>query len=335
MTTRPASLIALHALASLLIAGCTSGFPLDDPDAGLSPDADPDSVDVGCVGPGCAAPDVSADVDEGKEDRPCEIQLWYPDLDGDGHGDPGAAPQSACEPPAGFSTLADDCDDGDPGAHPGAAELTGDGVDSDCDGLELCFLDADADGIRPAGDTLVMSDDGDCDDPGEAGTASPTGDCNDRDPRSPSAEVCDGIDNDCDGVIDQDAGCPCALRHREGGAYLFCISGRQWAQASADCNAFGYHLAVIDGAEENLWIAAELDRDGTEKAWIGLTDTAQEGVFVWVDGTPLSFSAWSGSNPDGGQGESCVELMGDHGDQGRWNDKECDEGRRFVCEREP
>lgn len=70
-----------------------------------------------------------------------------------------------------------DCGPSDPATYPGAAEVVADGVDQDCDGGELCFLDADHDGEGTP--TTVASLDPDCDDAGEATTAF---DCDDADP---------------------------------------------------------------------------------------------------------------------------------------------------------
>ncbi|MDP2314647.1 MAG: MopE-related protein [Pseudomonadota bacterium] len=57
----------------------------------------------------------------------------YPDLDGDTYGDAAGAVYT-CVLPAGYVDRADDCDDTDGSAHPGAGEECGDGVDNDCDG---------------------------------------------------------------------------------------------------------------------------------------------------------------------------------------------------------
>ncbi len=75
-----------------------------------------------------------------------------------------------------------DCDDSDASVNPGAAEVCGDGIDNDCDGVDdVCTVDADGDGYD---DTV------DCDD-------------SDASVNPGAAEVCgDGIDNDCDGVDD-------------------------------------------------------------------------------------------------------------------------------------
>ncbi len=102
-----------------------------------------------------------------------------------------------------------DCDDADPAVHPGAAEVCN-GVDDDCDG-EVDIEDADITGYT----TWYVDSDGDgygvedqsadgCEQP--PNTAEVAGDCDDRDPDAhPGAyEVCDGADNDCDGLVDLD-----------------------------------------------------------------------------------------------------------------------------------
>jgi formylglycine-generating enzyme required for sulfatase activity len=125
------------------------------------------------------------------------------------------------------STLPD-CNDGIATTYPGAADGYGDGVDSNCDGVD--GVDADGDGYSvPAGDcddsnaalTPLDSDgdsystcSGDCDD--SDATLTPldgdgdnystcTGDCDDGDSAANpgEAEVCDLIDNDCDPATTQ------------------------------------------------------------------------------------------------------------------------------------
>ena len=97
-----------------------------------------------------------------------------------------------------------DCDDGDAEVHPEALEAC-DGVDNDCDGdvdeglTTLAFPDGDGDGYgdEARGEEVCELD---------ADQVTRSGDCHDADPEvHPEAmEVCNGVDDDCDGDVDDD-----------------------------------------------------------------------------------------------------------------------------------
>lgn len=125
---------------------------------------------------------------------------YYADQDADGYG--GSSLTACTGLPVGYTTQSGDCDDTSADIHPGATEAAGDGIDQNCDGAELCFVDGDGDGYR-TGNATLSSNNASCTDAGEASTTTPTGDCNDGDGSAyPGAlEACDFIDSDCDGSL--------------------------------------------------------------------------------------------------------------------------------------
>jgi hypothetical protein len=87
----------------------------------------------GAVVEGCGAGVASGgDCDDADPAR-LGPSTWYADADGDGHGVIEGATESCETPASSWSTVADDCDDGDVAVHPGAPEAC-DAIDQDCDG---------------------------------------------------------------------------------------------------------------------------------------------------------------------------------------------------------
>ena len=144
--------------------------------------------------------DCDGDVDEDGE------TLYYLDADGDGYGDSNNSILS-CANPSNYVTVGEDCDDIDPLINPNAIEIC-DGLDNNCDdniddstslGQQTFYADSDGDGFGDPDSSAdscsqplnMVSDDSDCDD-GEFNV------------NPDSTEICDGLDNDCDTLLDAD-----------------------------------------------------------------------------------------------------------------------------------
>lgn len=192
----------------------------------------------------------------------------------------------------------------------------------------IAYQDLDADGF--GSDAITMA----C--PPSAGFVLVPGDCNDDDPQiHPDAkELCDGIDNDC-GATSNDI-CPDFCQGFTSGLtpYMICGLSLSHNEARAACADQHMKLAKIDSVEENSAVAERVET--LKFAWIGGRAEDEDGIWRWEDGsifyeqgTPVSFTAWSGDeqlNPDNGH---CLEMYGD----GNWGPLECDAVQSFVCER--
>ena len=164
------------------------------------------------------------------------------DLDDDGDGEPDIT----------------DCDPDDAAIYPGAPDLCGDGIDQDCDGVDLASLDADGDGFEPpscGGD--------DCDD--DAATVYPG-----------APEVCgDGVDQDCDGADPSTA-------DADGDLYSECNGDCDDDDASVSpgspevCNDLDddCDLSVDEGLPEDCEPCEELDAD--DDGWTTCDDDCDD-----------------------------------------------------------
>ncbi|MGB0637891.1 MAG: putative metal-binding motif-containing protein [Myxococcota bacterium] len=140
---------------------------------------------------------------DGTVDDGYPLSTWYRDGDGDGHGDP-LTITTSCSPPASYVSIGGDCDDTDHEIHSDMAELC-DEKDNDCDGIfdeELSdipfYRDLDGDGYGTPMDSLIA-----CSAPD--GYVTSDADCDDADAsvRPGRSEDCNGIDDNCDSIVDE------------------------------------------------------------------------------------------------------------------------------------
>ncbi len=154
--------------------GFTSDVDCDDTNPNINPDATEicNGVDDNCDG----------QIDEGV------TTTYYVDADMDGFGDPNNSTES-CDQPPGTATNGQDCDDMDANEFPGQVWYKDNDDDGYSDGFTVTSCE------RPASFLLLSELNAD---------PATTADCDDDNPGVfPGAtEICDGVDNDCNNMID-------------------------------------------------------------------------------------------------------------------------------------
>ena len=230
-------------------------------------------------------------------------RVYYLDNDEDGFGSPDYS-TNACEPPVCYVINNDDCDDSSPAVHPGEDEVVADGIDQDCDGGDLCFVDADNDGYRPDDTSTVASTNLECTDSGEAAAADPIGDCDDSSPAVHPGAVDtpgDDIDDNCSGEV---------------ACYADADSDLYGAGAGEESSFTATNgLADTPGAcasnDVDLYDDTNTDCDDSSPAvHPGANETAADGIDQDCDGDELCFvdADNDGYRPDGTSTVASADL---------------------------
>jgi lectin-like protein len=183
-------------------------------------------------------------------------------------------------------------------------------------------------------------------------------------PTIPSAELCDGVDNNCMNGPDEGSACPdnCTGATLDGHYYTFCsfenASGsgtrqRTWVQAQDFCSTRNMALVAIESAGENDFVRAWITRMMLEdQVWMGANDRdpaiglGNEGEWIWnsgstavqfwegnENGSPVMnrYEDWAAGEPNNESNEDCGALSSNH--EYHWDDRACSNMyANFVCE---
>jgi Lectin C-type domain len=160
-------------------------------------------------------------------------------------------------------------------------------------------------------------------------------------------EVCDGIDNNCNGNVDENAcrsGCVGATYGGIG--YMLCFGQNQeriWTDAVADCKNHDMHLVRVDDAMQNAFIRkTSLSVNYSDSIWIGASDSAREGTWIWLDGAQFwqggvaghtvdgRYAGWDMDQPNSADGpEDCAVIWS--GIE-TWHDVNCLIRHAYMCQ---
>ncbi len=107
-----------------------------------------------------------------------------------------------------------------------------------------------------------------------------------------------------------------------GHSYQLTTGAMTWEEAEAEAVAHGGHLASVNSSAENQWL---FDNFANSEIWIGFNDRQQEGLWVWTDSSPITYTNWADGEPsnDGTEGEDVAHIFGVDNSSfiaGTWND---------------
>jgi len=208
----------------------------------------------------------------------------------------------------GFTVEEGDCDDNDADRYPGAAEIC-DNIDNNCNGL------IDEGNICGEGYQCVAGQCVEIQDYDEDGFTISDGDCDDTNPAihpgaSDGPDACDGIDNDCDGIVDDEVD--------------FNSDDQNCGECGNDCNVLIIGSTCCDGE------CVDLDTDNSNcgecgnqcpEGWhcengicVINTDTDGDGVPDDQDMCPDGEQGWTSDPTTDNDGDGCKDDTEDDDD---------------------
>ncbi|TWW65106.1 C-type lectin domain family 4 member E [Takifugu flavidus] len=137
--------------------------------------------------------------------------------------------------------------------------------------------------------------------------------------------------------------CPDGWKSFEGQCYYFSNNTLDFEKAREQCQQQGADLVKVSSKEEQKFLAAAVAPMITnhDRFWIGLTDSEEEGQWLWMDRSPLeeSLKFWVSHEPDDWKkedpenGEDCATLGERSGKAYCWYDRTCKYPLRSICEK--
>uniref|UniRef100_A0A672YCC0 C-type lectin domain family 17, member A-like n=1 Tax=Sphaeramia orbicularis TaxID=375764 RepID=A0A672YCC0_9TELE len=115
-----------------------------------------------------------------------------------------------------------------------------------------------------------------------------------------------------------------------GSCYFLSNDTASWETGRDYCRNSGGDLVIVNSKEEQVHCVNDFISGFNMGYWIGLSDHEQEGTWTWVDGSPVTLSFWYPGQPDNHYGEEHCGIMWYNG---QWNDLNCKDGRRWICEK--
>ncbi|XP_049454404.1 macrophage mannose receptor 1-like [Epinephelus fuscoguttatus] len=104
---------------------------------------------------------------------------------------------------------------------------------------------------------------------------------------------------------------------------------QSWSDAQRECLNEGGDLVSIHNVEDQSFVISQLGYTSTDEVWIGLNDRKTEGLFEWIDHSPVSFTSWEFGKPAVSTDlKDCVLIRGENGN---WADHVCEEKHGYIC----
>ena len=127
-------------------------------------------------------------------------------------------------------------------------------------------------------------------------------------------------------IVDE-PGCPPGFKTYEKRCYKIIPDLLTWQEAESNCNSIpNANLVSIADRFQQYWLNQFQPSTSTGIKWIGLSDQATQGTYVWSNKDKFTYSNWDREKPDQSPGR-CIGMNG----QGFWSNFDCSEKYPSIC----
>ncbi len=176
---------------------------------------------------------------------------------------------------------------------------------------------------------------------GAVGDGSPSGGGGGTGGKTCGPEICNGVDDDCNGTVDNGVCSPgCKGQEYVIHGFAFCTTPKTLNDAATDCIAQKMKPARPNDVQENDWLRQTATSLGLGTLWLGATDWTTEGDWDWPDGTKFwtggakgaavggVYTNWAPNHPTGTGSNDCMQMDA----AGQWLETNCAKTAMYVCE---
>ncbi|XP_043980492.1 ladderlectin-like [Gambusia affinis] len=142
----------------------------------------------------------------------------------------------------------------------------------------------------------------------------------------------DGADAGCHLRAPTEHDCTAGWSWFQRRCFMFVPNPMSWATAEKHCIFLNSHLASYHSTEEYTFIRDLIHKTSGAHtpSWVGAHDSAEEGTWMWSDGSKFIFTNWATGAPKNNGGlEHCMKI--NVAEQEHVNDENCANKLPFVC----
>uniref|UniRef100_A0A3B5LQL2 C-type lectin domain-containing protein n=1 Tax=Xiphophorus couchianus TaxID=32473 RepID=A0A3B5LQL2_9TELE len=111
-------------------------------------------------------------------------------------------------------------------------------------------------------------------------------------------------------IMEKYSPCPSDWTAFNNRCFRFVADAKTWAGAEKNCMSLGGNLASVHSKEDYHQIQTLIFKASRKPSitWIGGSDAQESKIWLWSDGTPMTYTNWCPGQPNGFFRQKCIQM---------------------------